>query len=230
MMFVSNISSSLGSGSIRMMSTPGYFSCQWRHRLVQALVGQQLEGLVADLGEAHVGHAPHAAAEHGGDHLLEVVHVGHQRVDHDHELGAPLHRDVHVGGRADAAVDQLAALDLDRLVDHRQRGRRRPRRARSARRPSPRRRARCARRCPGRWPSGRARCRAGGSRWCGRGRPAPSRGTPGSPCCRRGPRAGPRPAARAMSISESRPSWLTKVRARPTSRSGISAALWANSR
>ena len=29
MTLVSNISSSLGSGSIRMMSTPGYFSYQW---------------------------------------------------------------------------------------------------------------------------------------------------------------------------------------------------------
>ena len=34
-----------------------------------------------------------------------------------------LDREVDVGGRADAAVDQVAALDLDRLVDHRQGGR-----------------------------------------------------------------------------------------------------------
>ena len=46
---------------------------------------------------------------------------GHERVDHDDELRARLDRDVEVGGRDDAAVDQLAVVDLDRRVDHRQR-------------------------------------------------------------------------------------------------------------
>src|SRR6185295_197606 len=54
------------------------------------------------------------------DRLLEVVDVGHQRVDDDDELGALLDRDVDVGGRADAAVDQLAPFQVDRLVDDRQ--------------------------------------------------------------------------------------------------------------
>ena len=48
---------------------------------------------------------------------------GHQRVDHDDELRAGLDRDVEVRRREDAAVDQLAVLDLDRLVEHRQRAR-----------------------------------------------------------------------------------------------------------
>ena len=55
--------------------------------------------------------------------LREVVDERHQRVDHDDELRARLDRDVEVGGRDDAAVDQLAVLDLGGLVDHRQRGR-----------------------------------------------------------------------------------------------------------
>ena len=38
-------------------------------------------------------------------------------------LAPLLHRDVDVGGRADAAVDHLAALEVDRLVDDRQGGR-----------------------------------------------------------------------------------------------------------
>ena len=74
------------------------------------------------------------------------------------ELRARLDRDVDVGRRDDAAVDELAVVDLDGLVDHRQRGRGARRRARSARRPSRRRRRRSARRCRGRSPRGRARC------------------------------------------------------------------------
>ena len=69
-----------------------------RDRLVQALVGEQLERLVAHLREAHVRDAADAAAQHGRDHLLEVIDVRHQRVDHDHELRAVLHRQVDIGG------------------------------------------------------------------------------------------------------------------------------------
>ena len=86
-------------------------------------MGDQAEGLVGDRRQAHVGDPPHAVAEDGRDRLLEVVDVGHQRVDDDDELGALLDRDVDVGGRADAAVDQLAPLEVDRLVDDRQAGR-----------------------------------------------------------------------------------------------------------
>ena len=103
------------------MSTPGIALLPAPGDLVQALVGQQLERLVADLGEAHVRDPAGARAGERGDPLLEVVDVGDQRVDHDDELGPGLDRDVEVGGRHDAAVDQLAVLDLDRLVDHRQR-------------------------------------------------------------------------------------------------------------
>ena len=92
-------------------------------RLVQAGVGDQAEGLVGDRRQAHVGDAAHAGAEDGRDRLLEVVDVGDERVDDDDELRPLLDRDVDVGGRADAAVDQLAALQVDRLVDDGQRGR-----------------------------------------------------------------------------------------------------------
>ena len=92
-------------------------------RDVQALVGEQPEGLVADRREPHVGDAAGAGAGDGRDALPEVVRVGHQRVDDDDELGAVLDRDIDIGGRADAAVDELAAVDLDRRVDHRQRAR-----------------------------------------------------------------------------------------------------------
>jgi hypothetical protein len=108
MMFVENINSSFGSVA---------------NRFVQALVGQQLERLVADLREAHVGHAADAAARQRGNDRLEVVHVRDKWVDNHDELGAALDCHVHVGGRADATVDQLAPLELDRLVDHGQRGR-----------------------------------------------------------------------------------------------------------
>ena len=92
-------------------------------RLVQALVGDQPKGLVGDRRQAHVRDPPHPGAEDGRDRLLEVVDVGNQRVDDDDELGALFDRDVDVGGRADAAVDQLATLQIDRLIDDRQRGR-----------------------------------------------------------------------------------------------------------
>src|SRR3954452_18865937 len=92
-----------------------------RH-LVQALVGEQLEGLVADLREAHVAD-PARAREERADALGEVVDEGHQRVDDDDELRARLDGDVEVRGRHDPAVDELAVADLDRLVDHRQRRR-----------------------------------------------------------------------------------------------------------
>ena len=63
MIGVPNISSSLGSGSTRMMSTPGYFSVPVIDRLVEASVGDQPEGLAGDRRQAHVGDAPHAGAE-----------------------------------------------------------------------------------------------------------------------------------------------------------------------
>ncbi len=88
--------------------------------LVEPLVGDELERLVADLGHAHVAHAPGARPPRGLDHLGEVVDVRHQRVDHDDELGARLDGDVQVGGGHDPAVDELAAVDLHRVVDHRQ--------------------------------------------------------------------------------------------------------------
>ena len=90
-------------------------------RDVQALVREHPEGLVADRREPHVGDAARPGAGDRRDPLAEVVRVGHQRVDDDDELGAVLDRDVDVRGRADAAVDELAAVDLDRRVDHRQR-------------------------------------------------------------------------------------------------------------
>jgi hypothetical protein len=49
------------------------------------------------------------------DRLREVVDVGHERVDDDDELRARLDGDVEVGGRDDAAVDELAILDLTGL-------------------------------------------------------------------------------------------------------------------
>ena len=55
--------------------------------------------------------------------LGEVVDERHDRVDHDHQLGARLDGDVEVGRRDHAAVDQLAIADPDRRVDHRQRTR-----------------------------------------------------------------------------------------------------------
>ena len=67
--------------------------------------------------------APRARARDRRDVLLEVVDVGDERVDDDHELRPALDRDVDVGGREDAAVDELAAGDLDRLVDPGQRAR-----------------------------------------------------------------------------------------------------------
>ena len=87
---------------------------------METVVRQDPEGLVGDRGEAHVGDAPGPAAGDGRDALPEVVHVGHQGVDDDHELGSSLNRDVDVGGRRDAAVDELMTLDLDRLVEARQ--------------------------------------------------------------------------------------------------------------
>src|SRR5439155_14980935 len=97
---------------------PGVLLLPAPRHLVQALVGQQLERLVADLGEAHVRDAAHAGAGDRGDLLGEVVDVGDERVDHHHELRARLDGDVDVGGGDDPAVHQLAVVDLDRLVDH----------------------------------------------------------------------------------------------------------------
>ena len=87
-------------------------------RDVEALVGEQPERLVADRREAHVGDAAGAGAGDRRDPLSEVVDVRDQGVDDDDELGAVLDGDVDVRGRADAAVDELAAVDLDRLVEH----------------------------------------------------------------------------------------------------------------
>ena len=132
-----------------------------RH-LVQALVGQQLERLVADLREAHVADpARRACRTSVGICSAKSLTYGHERVDDDHELRARLDGDVDVRRRDDAAVDQLAVLDLDGLVDHRQRGRGAHGASRSARRPSPRRRRRSARRC-------RGRSRRGTARWSSR--------------------------------------------------------------
>src|SRR5205814_6091418 len=58
-----------------------------------------------------------------GDLRLEVVYAGDEGVDDHDELGSRLDGDVDVRGGDDPAVHQLAVLDLDRLVDHRQRGR-----------------------------------------------------------------------------------------------------------
>src|SRR4051794_7862669 len=93
-----------------------------RH-LVQALVGEELERLVADLGEAHVAD-PLRAREDAPHALGEVVDVGDERVDDDDELRPRLHGHVEVGRRDDAPVHELAVADLHRLVDHRQRRRR----------------------------------------------------------------------------------------------------------
>ena len=121
-------------------------------RPVQAVVGDHPEGLVAEAGEAHVGDAAHAGAEdRSGSRLREVVDEGDERVDDDDELGAVLDRDVDVGGRADAAVDHLAALHLDRLVDDRQRGRGGDRRRDRHVGPLALARGRSARSCRGRW-------------------------------------------------------------------------------
>ena len=95
-----------------------------RGELVQALVGHQLERLVADLRQAHVADVSRPlAAQQRRDLGLEVVDVGHERVDHHDELGPGLHRDVDVGGRDDPPVDELSVAHLDRRVDHRQCGR-----------------------------------------------------------------------------------------------------------
>ena len=119
-MLVPNINSSFGSGSIRIRSTPGIALVPALDVLVQARVGQQLEGLVADLRVAHVRDPPDAAAEDRRDPLLEVVDVGNQRVHDDDELRSALDGEVDVRRGADAAVDELASLDLDRPVDHRE--------------------------------------------------------------------------------------------------------------
>ena len=141
-------------------------------------MGEQLERLVADLREAHVATPAHAAAESSsGSPSGSRSRTGTSGFTTTTNLAPALHRDVHVRGRADAAVDQLAALHLDRLVDHRQRGGGRGRLRDRHVVPVARRRARSARRCRGRSRSGRARSRACGSRWCGRGRRAPRAGS-----------------------------------------------------
>ena len=52
-------------------------------QFVQALVGDELEDLVADLWEAHVGHTPRARPAQRAHRRGEVVDEGHDRVDHD---------------------------------------------------------------------------------------------------------------------------------------------------
>ena len=105
------------------------------HVLVQPRVGQQLEGLVADLWITHVGDPAHPAAEDRRDPLLEVVHIGHQRVHHHDELRALLDRDIDVRRGPDAAVDELAAA-ASRRACRPSGGRWRPTRpSRSERRP-----------------------------------------------------------------------------------------------
>src|SRR5436190_18392172 len=77
--------------------------------------------MVSDRRETHVGDAPRPSPHDRGDALAEVVYERDHRVDDDDELGAVLDSHVDVGGRADAAVDELPAVDAHRLVDHRQR-------------------------------------------------------------------------------------------------------------
>ena len=82
---------------------------------MQTAVAEQLEGLIADLGEPHVGDSPRGRPTlvAGG-----LVDEGNDRVDHDHQVRARLDGNVEVGGGDDAAVDQLAIADLDGRVDH----------------------------------------------------------------------------------------------------------------
>jgi hypothetical protein len=89
-------------------------------QFVQALVGDELERLVADLGEAHVRDAARARAAECFHGAREVVDERHDRVDHDDQLRAGLDRDVEVGRGDDPAVDQFAVLHAHRRVDHRQ--------------------------------------------------------------------------------------------------------------
>src|SRR5437763_5464253 len=98
MMLVWNISLSLGSGSIRMMSTQGS-APPTAERARAALIGEQLERLIANLWEAHVRDALGFRAGAGGRPLLGVVYVGDQRVHDDDEFGAGLDGNVEVGGR-----------------------------------------------------------------------------------------------------------------------------------
>ena len=90
------------------------------HRDVEPLVREHPERLIADRGEPHVGDAAGARAGDRGNALAEVVDVGDDRVDDDDELRSVLDRDVDVGGRPDAPVDELAAVDPHGVVDHRQ--------------------------------------------------------------------------------------------------------------
>ena len=90
-------------------------------QLVQPLVGDQLERLVADLREAHVRDPPRALSAQRLDGSGEVVDERHDRVDHDDQVRPGLDRDVEVRRRDDPAVDQLAVVDPHRRVDHRQR-------------------------------------------------------------------------------------------------------------
>ena len=84
--------------------------------LMQALVSQELEGLVADVGETHLRYPLAIFTVRG--RLAEVVDVRDERVYDDDELGASLDCDIEVRGRDDAAVDQVAPLDFNRAVDH----------------------------------------------------------------------------------------------------------------
>jgi hypothetical protein len=97
---------------------PGVALLPLAGHLVEALVGQELERLIADLREAHVRDPSLPRARQGGDLLLEVVDEGDQWVEDHDELRPGLDGDVDVGGRDDAAVDELPAPDLDRRVDH----------------------------------------------------------------------------------------------------------------
>src|ERR1700691_2712894 len=85
-------------------------------QLMQTSVTEQLEGLIADLGEAHIGDPARRGTVAP---VLAFVHEWNDRIDDDHERRPGLHGDVKVRGRDDAPVDQLAVADLDRRVDHR---------------------------------------------------------------------------------------------------------------
>ncbi len=98
MIDVWNISSSVGVGLDQHDVHPGVALLPAGGHLVQPLVGEQLERLVADLREAHVRDPPRAASAQRADLGGEVVDVRHHGVDHHHELGAGLDRDVEVGG------------------------------------------------------------------------------------------------------------------------------------
>ena len=102
-----------------MMSTPGIALLPALRELVQTLVGQQLERLVADLRKAHLRDA---SARGEPDCSISPTY-GTSGLTTTTQLRACLDRDVEVGRRDEAAVDVDTILDLDRLVDHRDRAR-----------------------------------------------------------------------------------------------------------